>query len=257
MKKIVILFTLSALLASCDENVEPILYDNVNGQVGVSFLNNFISVVVPEEGTTASVPVQVTTVSNVDRMFSVSVNEASTASSADYSLGNIVIPANEYEGTLTVTFDNFDGLADLTTFNLILDLSLEPGQVAVGAASTTFSYVKEVVCNDLTLTIAEDNYADERDWQITDSTGAIVVQCSDYDNCPNGAPSGSIPPATYNYDFNLPDGCYTFTILDAFGDGLADGSVTGNYELKCSIIIHAFGEGNFGGQESTDFCVNQ
>jgi len=54
----------------------------------------------------------------------------------------------------------------------------------------------------------------------------------------------------------LPDGCYTFTIFDSFGDGLFDGNITGNYSLKCSIINHASGEGNFGSSETTDFCVN-
>ena len=60
----------------------------------------------------------------------------------------------------------------------------------------------------------------------------------------------------YNYSFNLPDGCYTFTIYEAFGDGLFDGNVTGNWTLSCLIITHSTGSGNFGGSSSTDFCVN-
>lgn len=253
MKKIFILLTSLVFLCSCDETVDPILYDTVNGQTGVSFLNSFTSVIVPEAGVTVSVPVQVTTISNVDRSISVQVNSASTGTNADYSVGDIVIPANAYEGDLNVSFGNFENLEDLMTFELILDLALEDDQVAVGNTSTTFNYLKKVICNDLLLVINEDAYGSERDWEITDASGAIVVSCADF-----GCPFNDVTGGEQNQAmFTLPNGTYTFTIYDAFGDGLFDGTITGNYKLTCSVITHAQGEGNFGASESTIFVVNE
>ncbi len=257
MKKVLLLLLTIGFFASCDDSVDSVIYDNVNGQTGVSFADTFTSVIVPEEGVTVSVDVQVTTISDMDRTFAVAVNEDSTGSSEDYIIGNIVVPANSHIGTLDVTFDNFDNLEELMSFTLILDLVLPNGEVAIGAASTTFNYLKKVICNDVTLTINEDAYADERNWRITDSSGAIVYQCSDFADCPTGAASGSIPAMQYVYQLPLVDGCYTFIIEDSFGDGLEDGNITGNYTLSCSIIVYATGEGNFGSSVTTNFCVNQ
>lgn len=259
MKNIKLILASLVIMAfvGCDQEDANInkIYDG--SQVGVGFTATATSVVIPEEGITVTVPVQSTTTSTEARTYNVSVDEASSGSSADYSIGTLTIPAGEFDGSLDVTFGNFDNLQDAVSYELILNLDLPAGVSVVGAGSTTFNYLKKLICNDLNLTIVEDAYADERDWRITDSTGAIVIQCSDYDDCPGGAASGSIPAATYSYDFNLPDGCYTFTITDSFGDGIFDGNITGSYELTCSIITHAIGEGNFGSEASTDFCVNQ
>jgi hypothetical protein len=258
MKNIIKLMCVTLLFVTSCSDFEPVVYDSVNGQTGLGFTTTTTNVVVPPEGVTATINVQSTKTTSSDRTFNVSVNEAeSTGTAADYTIGSLTIPANSYDGTLTVTFNNFDNLPDLVTNKLVLNIELSNGVAVVGSAKTTINYVKAVVCNDMVFTINEDAYADERNWQITDSTGAIVVQCSDYTDCPQGAPSGSIPAQQYVYMFNLPDGCYTFTIFDAFGDGLFDGNTTGDYELSCSIIVHAAGEGNFGSEESTDFCVNQ
>lgn len=259
MKKIKILLASFALIAfvGCDQDDATVntIYDG--SQVGVGFTTTASSVIIPEEGITSTVNVQSTTTSTTDRTYGVTVDDASSGTSADYSIGTLTIPANSYDGTLDVTFGNFDNLTDAVSYELILNLDLPEGVSVVGSESTTFNYLKKLICNDVTLTLVEDAYADERDWQITDSSGAIVVQCSDYSDCPGGAPSGSIAATTYVYNFNLPDGCYNITIFDSFGDGMFDGNTTGNYSLTCSIITHAFGEGNWGGSDSTDFCINQ
>ena len=256
MKNFIKIFFITFLLVSCGD-FEPVVYDAENGQTGLGFTATTTNVVVPQEGVTVLVSAQSTKTSTSDRSFNVTVDESSTGASTDYTIGSLTIPAGEYNGTLSVTFDNFEGLEDLVTNSLVLNIEVTGDVAVVGSAKTTINYVKAVVCNDLVLTINEDGYADERNWQITDSEGAIVVQCSDYADCPNGAPSGSIDPAQYEYEFNLVDGCYTFTIFDSFGDGLSDGVITGDYTLNCSIIVHAQGSGNFGASQSTEFCVNQ
>lgn len=254
MKNIKLILASLMIMAfvGCDQEDANInnVYDG--SIVGVGFTATATSVVIPEEGITVMVPVQSTTTSSAARTYNVSVDEASTGSSADYSIGSLAIPAGEYEGALEVTFGNFDNLQEAVSFELILNLDLPAGVSVVGAGSTTFNYLKKLICNDMTLTINEDGFGSERDWDITDADGTVVVSCADY-GCPFSDVSGGEQNVA---NFNLPDGCYTFTIYDSFGDGLFDGNVTGNYTLSCSIITHATGEGNFGGSESTDFCVN-
>lgn len=261
MKNLKILFCLILIAGvfSCDSEDANVYnkYDNINGQTGVGFTASSKSAVVPVNGQIdLDIQVQVTTISTNERTYSVIVdNEATVANSQDYSVGSVTIPANSYFGTLGVTlYDNT--LVDLEAYSLVLNLDLPEGVSVVGSESVTVNFNRYLVCNDLTLVITEDAYADERNWQITDSNGLIVVECADYSNCPSGAPSGSIPAQTYTYNFNLPDGCYTFTITDSYGDGQFDGNTTGNYSLDCSIINHAYGEGNWGSSQSTDFCVN-
>lgn len=253
MKKIK--FILSCLIAvsflACtqdDSNVNNI-YDN-NGQTGVGFKTTFTSAIVPVDGeVTKTVNVQATTTSTSDRAFNVSVDPASTGNPADYTFGTVVIPAGEYNGTLDVTFGNFDNLPDLVSQTLILNLDLPSDVAVVGSESTEFSYLKFVVCNDLTLTLNEDQYAEERSWEITDASGTVVVSGGGYSQIPGGQ--------TIEENFSLPDGCYTLTMMDSFGDGQSDGNITGNYTLSCSVITHAQGEGNWGATDVTEFCVNQ
>lgn len=253
MKNIIKILCVAVLLVSCGD-FEPVVYDSVNGQTGIGFTTASSSVVVPQTGgVTATVYVQATNTSTSDRTFDVSVDEASTGSSADYTLGSLTIPAGSFEGSLDITFDNFDNLEDLVTYKLILNLALSSDVAVVGSSSTTINYLKYLICNDFTLTINEDGYGSERNWEITDASGTVVVSCADY-----GCPFNDVTGGEQNTaDFTLADGCYTFTIYDSYGDGIYDGNVTGNYTLSCSIITHAYGEGNFGSSESTDFCVNQ
>ena len=252
MKNIIKIICITFLLVSCGD-FEPVVYDSVNGQTGLGFTVSTTNVVVPQEGVTVMVSAQSTKTSTSDRSFNVTVDESSTGSSSDYTIGSLTIPAGEYDGALSVTFDNFDGLEDLVTNSLVLNIEISGDVAVVGSAKTTINYVKEVVCNDFTLTINEDGFGSERNWDITDADGNVVVECADY-GCPFSDVTGG---ETNTANFTLPDGCYTFTIYDSYGDGLFDGNVTGSYELSCSIIIHASGSGNFGSSESTDFCVNQ
>lgn len=246
MKKLIYILVCSIFVASCGD-VEEVIYSPTTGQTGVGFTTGSTSVTVPEGGVTVEVGVQATTLSAVDRTFSAAVNmeETTENSSADYTIGNIVIPANEFNGTLQVTFGNFDNLEDFVTKTLVVDLDLDPGLAVVGSNSTTFTYVKNFICNDVDLSFTFDDYPEETTWEITDADGMVVFSGGPYDG-----------ETSFNDSFFLEDGCYTFTIFDAFGDGICCGYGSGSYSLSCAIITLAEG-GEFGGEESTDFCINQ
>lgn len=250
MKKIKILCILLvfASFMACDKDdaVVSTVYDN-SGQTGVGFLTSGASVVVPVQGSSVTLDVQTTNTSTSDRSFNVVVNAASTGTASDYTLGSVTIPANSYEGTINVNFVDTN-LVDFVSYALILDLELPAGVAVVGSKSATITYNKYLICNDYVLTLNEDSYADERSWDIVDSTGTIVESGSGYSFVSGG--QQIIETMT------LMDGCYTFTIYDSYGDGQYDGSTTGNYSLDCSIINAASGSGNWGSSVSTEFCVN-
>jgi len=232
---------------SCDDT--PVVFDNVNGQEAIQFVETSLNVTVPAEGIMVTLPVSVTTVSTAARSFTVVEDESSTAIPGSFSLGSVSIPAGSYDGSLEVTL-NTTGLADGLLYGLVVNL-VAPEGGATFNDQATINYNKEVICNDVVVTINTDFYGEETRWEITDNTGAIVVEV-DFNTYPRGY-------ATYTYDINLPDGCYTFTIYDTYCDG-QQSARAGGYSVNCSILTHASGTSTFddndGCFESTDFAIN-
>ena len=251
MKKFRILSALLVFVSfmACDKedaNVSTI-YDN-SGQTGVGFLTSSASTIVPVQGSSVTLNVQATTTSASARNFDVVVNGASTGNPGDYTIGSLTIPADSYDGTIDVSFVDTN-LVDLISYNLILDLELTAGIAVVGSKTVTITYNKYLICNDYVLTMNEDGLSSERSWDVVDTDGTIVESGSGYTSFSAG--SEQIVET-----MTLPNGCYTFTIYDSYGDGQYDGVTTGNYSLDCLIINAASGSGNWGASESTDFCVN-
>ena len=63
----------------------------------------------------------------------------------------------------------------------------------------------------ITFVLLTDNYPAETTWNITDASGSIVLEGGPYD--------GS--QTTYTSTICLDPGCYTLTVNDSYGDGLA------------------------------------
>jgi PKD repeat protein len=109
----------------------------------------------------------------------------------------------------------------------------------------------------VTLTVVTDCWGSETTWKvIDDASGQIVANGGPYID---GQPLGQ-----YIHTFCLPSGCYTFTILDSYGDGLngsqyAGCSVNGNYfmqyENNTNIFSMTAANGNFGNSASHPFCI--
>lgn len=104
-------------------------------------------------------------------------------------------------------------------------------------------------CNgtDVTVSITLDNYPEETSWTITNSGGSVVASGGTYGSQPDGS--------TVNISNCLPDGCYTFTINDTYGDGICCSYGSGSYTVSDEFgVTHASG-GSFSTSEATDFCV--
>ncbi|GGG32950.1 hypothetical protein GCM10011532_15700 [Christiangramia forsetii] len=241
-----------AVFVSCEE--ETLIFDSENGPEAVQFASRSFNVTVPsDDNATVTIPVNVTTTSAQERTFNVVASESSTALGSSYSIGTATIPANSYEGTVDVTL-NPDDLAEGQSYSLVLELQPSTAGSAFNNVAT-INFNKEVICNDYKLVITTDQYAEETSWDITDSNGNVVASGPEV---PYG-PAASVDSRgkQYETDIFLEDGCYTFTIYDAYSDGQFDGVFEGGYSLTCSIVNAASGTGAFGASESTDFCVNQ
>lgn len=97
---------------------------------------------------------------------------------------------------------------------------------------------------NITLSITTDNYGSETSWTITNAGGSTVASGSGYAN--NTTYNPTIP--------SLPDGNYTFTINDSYGDGICCSFGNGSYTLRGDGTTIQSG-GAFTSSESVAFCV--
>jgi len=103
--------------------------------------------------------------------------------------------------------------------------------------------------NSATLTIVLDNYPEETSWNIKNSASQVVASGGTYGSAPDGS--------TITVPLCLPNGCYTLTMMDAYGDGMCCSYGNGSYSLKnnATNAILASG-GQYGSQDVKTFCFN-
>ena len=108
-------------------------------------------------------------------------------------------------------------------------------------------------CTNFQLSITTDDYASETSWQITSENE--IIHTTHTNTLQNNI--------NYTHDLCLLDGCYTFTIIDTWGDGLsgsyyASNTDDGDYQLinDTDSVIFNMDDPWFGYEISHDFCVN-
>ncbi len=99
--------------------------------------------------------------------------------------------------------------------------------------------------NELNLTLNFDNYPEENSWEITNTSGEVVLSGGPYDNQPDGS--------SLNLTECLVDGCYSFVINDAYSDGMCCSFGNGSYVLSANGNTLASG-GSFAASEISNFC---
>ena len=100
----------------------------------------------------------------------------------------------------------------------------------------------------VTLNLVTDNYGVETTWALTDSSGYIVAEGGGYSNNSTTSLQIEIPSS---------DECYTFTINDAYGDGICCAYGTGSYSITDDSGNVIFSGGQFGSTEATTFRVGE
>ncbi len=99
--------------------------------------------------------------------------------------------------------------------------------------------------NVLTLQVRTDNYPSETTWEIRNSSNVVVYSGGPY----------SAPNSLTNVSLCLPTGCYTFKILDSYGDGICCLYGNGYYNIKQATNTLISG-GQFGSSETKSFCAS-
>lgn len=108
-----------------------------------------------------------------------------------------------------------------------------------------FEVSPEYSTNDIILDITTDNYASETTWEVRNSLGVLIS---------NGG-AAYANATTYQETISIPafDECYTFTILDSYGDGICCGFGSGSYSLEDGDGNVIIAGGDFGASESVLF----
>ncbi len=98
--------------------------------------------------------------------------------------------------------------------------------------------------NSGTYTLVLDNYPTETTWNIKNASNVIVYSGGPY-NAPN---------STVTLPVCLPNGCYTFNIFDAYGDGICCTYGQGSFNLVVAGTNVASG-GQFTTSKTVSFCL--
>jgi hypothetical protein len=180
-----------------------------------------------------------------------------TSADIDYYLDSEPIATVNWTGNLstsqseTVASPVYSNLSS-GSHSFTIEVSNPNGTTDQNTSNDTFVFNFEVsptyATSQVVFNILTDDYGDETSWQLTNSSGAVVIS----------GPSTPYANATsYQETLTIPafDGCYTFTISDDFDDGICCGFGIGSYNLEDENGTVIISGGDFGSSESVTFNV--
>jgi len=119
------------------------------------------------------------------------------------------------------------------------------------SGAITFVKAPETTTSNLTIQITLDQYGSETSWTLKNSAGATVASSPAY---ADSAAAGEYPQPDIN--ITVPNDCYTFTILDSYGDGIVGAYGIGSYSiLSNGVVISGVEGGEFGASDARSFGV--
>ena len=182
--------------------------------------------------------------------------ETVTSATLTYQIGSGPVETIEWSGSIATKESDVVGspVLDLTLgFNLEASLAIDNIQDQFLDNNTIVreidnyqdaTYSTETV----KLTLLTDEYASETSWEFLDENGNVLEES------PATLEDDTLYEVTF--DVNL-DACYSFVILDSFGDGICCGFGQGNYSLETETGDIIFEGGDFGGSETTNFKISE
>ncbi|GGE25940.1 T9SS type A sorting domain-containing protein [Psychroflexus planctonicus] len=175
-----------------------------------------------------------------DPITSLSINYAfneDAPTNIDWS-GNLL--AGETE---TISVPQYTLQVEENTFVVDIDLNGDE-DINNNQATTDFVVAETVGSSNLVLTIELDNFPDETTWEVVNSSETVVASGGPYSDTDD----------SITEDISLDnDDCYTFTIFDAYGDGICCGFGSGSYTLETDAGDEIISGGDFDASESVDF----
>ncbi|WP_136150618.1 DUF1735 domain-containing protein [Flavobacterium sangjuense] len=271
---------LSIVLVSCEKDGTESTLKNYN-YISLEAPSSKLVSLYPDETGSVDSKVYASMASSVDRTFNLVVDPASTLNASYYTVpASVTIPAGELVGTFTV------GITGTNIGNgkkLIVGLEQQEGtDIGINAFTTTpvyeagssipRNYVNVVTTGKITFNIEErcdfnkvavsitfDNYPEETAWDLRDASMNVVASGgfnAAGDAITGYAALGFADRSTFTSNFCLPDGQYTFTIYDDYGDGMyTSATVSGTYTVKLGDTVLASGGGDFGFLQETTFTL--
>jgi len=142
--------------------------------------------------------------------------------------------ASYLNGTVKLRFNGVTG----TTWQG--DMAVDNLSISTGTAGGA--------CTATTLTITFDDYPEESSWDIKDNSGNVIFSGGTY--------ASQADRSTITIPNCLDAGCYTFTMKDAYGDGMCCSYGNGSFSLSedATGTVLASG-GSFTSTSATNFCV--
>ncbi len=136
--------------------------------------------------------------------------------------------------------------------NLVIEVSAPNGQQDENMGNNSTSVSFNAVLGEtyeFTFNLILDDYGSETTWQIANNSGQTFFSGGPY---PDGE-DGTLVSET----FCLPDGCYTFTIFDDWGDGICCGYGQGSWEIVNWNNVTIGSGGEFDDVETYTFCIDE
>ena len=118
-----------------------------------------------------------------------------------------------------------------------------------GNNQNTFQFVAAIgETTSLTINIEFDFFAEETAWELRNENNVLVASS-------NGFYAENLSSTTLSETVCVPYGCYTFTMIDDYGDGMCYFGVCGSYQVVDAEGNELAAGGEFETEESTDFCL--
>ena len=105
-------------LVGCED--ERVIFDT--NQTLVSLTSSNALLATPEEGLTVDFIVNISVKSDANRAIQIEIDPSSTATSNQYTISDLIIPAGSFSGTIKVT-SNFDALPDMGSSFLTVNIT--------------------------------------------------------------------------------------------------------------------------------------
>ena len=251
--KYILILSIAFLFISCTENDrDEILFDGNQFETAYSFVNINLTETVLGDQTIQYKAVTTTNPSDSEQTFEIVLDEEeTTAEPESFNLPNsVTIPANSFEGFVDIEYKT-NGLPSVPR-TIVFNYVVPEGTVLLNSneLKATINFEAVTLCDtgDVNIDITTDDWPDETTWSLVDEDDNEIAAGGPYDI------QNELFEETVT---GLDSGCYTFTIFDAFGDGICCEFGAGSYAISCAssgTVIKSGGQ--FGAEESIFFCIN-
>lgn len=174
-----------------------------------------------------------------------------TTLTIDYGIPGVLVQQYQWTGSIAAGAHLNIRLPEIDlgsgTVTMFAETSLPNGVADMNPADDKRHRTIIIGSGEIMIKLATDKHRSETTWYLADANGEIIT---------SGGPYSVHDQHVQQQAVCLPDGCYSFFILDAYGDGICCDHGKGSYEILGSdggTIVAS--DGQFGFYERQYFCV--